>query len=50
MALGGLTGGLLGVVIGLRGTLVLAAVGEVLTIVWLLLPGEPLTSTAAAAE
>src|SRR5919202_1896554 len=36
MALGGLLGGLLGVAIGLRGTLVLAAVGEVLTIAWLL--------------
>jgi MFS family permease len=47
MALGGLLGGLLGAAIGLRGTLVLAAVGEILTITWLLLPGEPLTSTAA---
>ncbi len=50
MALGGLLGGLLGVAIGLRGTLVLAAVGEVLTIAWLLTPLEPLTSTAAVAE
>ena len=50
MAIGGLLGGLLGAAIGLRGTLVLAAMGEILTITWLLLPGESLTSTAPAAE
>jgi MFS family permease len=49
MAIGGLLGGLLGAAIGLRGTLVLAAVGEILTIAWLL-PATSLTSTAAAAE
>src|SRR5919202_1987893 len=49
MAAGGLLGGLFGTAIGLRGTLVLAALGEILTMAWLL-PGGSLTSTAAEAE
>jgi hypothetical protein len=35
--LGGLLGGALGEVIGLRGTLIVAAVGEILSVSWLLL-------------
>ena len=49
MALGGVLGGLFGAAIGLRGTLVLAALGEILTMAWLL-PGGSLTITAAEAE
>lgn len=37
-ALGGIIGGVLGVAIGLQATLVLAAVGEVFCVVWLLWP------------
>ena len=50
IALGGLLGGLLGATIGLQGALVVAAMGEALSIAWLLAPGELLTSTAAATE
>ena len=49
MAVGGVLGGLFGAAIGLRGTLVLAALGEILTMAWLL-PGASLTSTTAEAE
>ena len=40
--LGGLLGGALGTVLGLRATLVVAAVGEILSVVWLL--SSPLRS------
>jgi hypothetical protein len=50
IALGGLLGGVLGAAIGLQRTLVVAAVGELLAVAWLLVPLEPLTSTAVAVE
>jgi MFS family permease len=53
IALGGLLGGVLGAAIGLQWTLVVAAVGELLAVAWLLVPLEPLeplTSTAVAVE
>jgi predicted MFS family arabinose efflux permease len=38
MPLGGLLGGFLGEIIGIRPTLLLAALGEILSVLWLVLP------------